>query len=440
MEEIKKRLQILVSVFVLGYLLFVFCTVYIINIIKVNGVIYKEIVAGEKLIADILPPPGYIVETHQYIQSVNSSTIKVSKSEYVRKITEFENEYNRTVAKWKYEDSELLHLFIESNNYVQKYYEEAKMSNNGEIGEGSALISIEKMNLLNKLFFNHKRAIENIISYQKEKNMKMEKKAEIRVKLIIFLIIIVALIILIAVIMMSLYLGKKIIYYNNALNKLMEEKDRFYSVISHDLRGPVGNISELLKNIDEFEGEDKATIIEELKKISKKTFELLNDLLEWSKIQQNRTEKQICSVEEIITDTLELFNEMAKQKGIIIKREITEFHIEINERVLKTVLRNIISNAIKYTKREGEVVIKSEIDEKLCRISIKDNGIGMNRERLNEIENKKVVASFLGTEKEAGSGFGLILCRDFIEKSGGKLKVYSEKDNGTEVVIEFIIK
>ena len=92
MEEIKKRLQILVLTFIFGYILFVFCTIYIINIIKVNGEIYKEIVSGEKLIADILPPPGFIIETHQYIQSINSAITKVSKSEYIKKISKFENE------------------------------------------------------------------------------------------------------------------------------------------------------------------------------------------------------------------------------------------------------------------------------------------------------------------------------------------------------------
>ena len=435
MEEIKKRLQILVSIFVL-----VFCTIYIINIIKVNGVIYKEIVSGEKLIADILPPPGYIIETHQYIQSVSCSITRVSKSEYIKKISEFENEYNRTVTKWKYEDKKLEQLFIDNNKYVQNYYKEAKQIKNGKSSEEVARISLEKMNLLSNLFLEHRKVVDKIIKYQKEKNFNMEKKAENKIKLIIFLIVVLAFIILMAIIMMSLYLGKKIIYYNNALSKLMEEKDRFYSVISHDLRGPVGNISELLKSIDEFQEEDKLIIIEELKKISKKTFDLLNDLLDWSKVQQNRIEMQICSVEKIITETVELFNEIANQKKIIIKKEIEEFYIEINERVLKTVLRNLISNAIKYTKREGEIVIKSERDGQFCRIKIKDNGIGMSSERLNEITNKKVVTSLYGTEKEAGSGFGLLLCRDFIEKSGGEIKIYSEEEKGTEVIIEFKIK
>jgi len=136
---------------------------------------------------------------------------------------------------------------------------------------------------------------------------------------------------------------------------------------------------------------------------------------------------------------VELFNEIAKQKEIFIKKEIEEFHIEINEQILKTVLRNLISNAIKYTKRGGEIFIKSESDRKFYRIKIKDNGIGMSRDRLNEIKNKKVVTSLYGTEKEAGSGFGLLMCRDFIENSGGELKIYSEKEKGTEVIIEFKI-
>ena len=252
-------------------------------------------------------------------------------------------------------------LFIDNNKYVQNYYKEAKqVIQENNIGEG-VIVTLDKMFVLNTLFSKHRSAIENIIKYQKEKNLKQEKATESKIELLILIMVIVGIVILAANIIMSLYLGKKMVYYHNAINELMIEKDRFYSVISHDLRGPVGNISELLKSIDEFQEEDKLIIIEELKKISKKTLDLLNDLLDWSKVQQNRIEMQICSVEKIITETVELFNEIANQKKIIIKKEVEEFHIEINERVLKTVLRNLISNAIKYTKREGEIVIESVI-------------------------------------------------------------------------------
>lgn len=417
-----------------------FCSIYIINIIRVNGVIYKEIVSGEKLLADILPPPGYIIETHRYIQSINNSMTIVSKDEYLKQIELFEKEYNLTLIKWKNSDEKLLKLFNESNYYVHEYYEEAKKVLLEKEIKNKVIISLEKMYKLDKLFLQHRNAIENIIKYQKEKNLKKNQEAAEKIKLIIVLTAAAVMFILAALIVMGIYFSRKIICYHNAEKELMAEKDRFYSVISHDLRGPIGNISELLKNIDEFQDKEKELIIEELKKISQKTFILLDDLLEWSKLQQNKTEKQECSVGKAILETAEFFSEIAAQKNIVIKSEIDEFDIEINERIFKTVLRNLISNAIKYTKKEGEIVLKSERDKFKYRIIVKDNGVGMSPERVKEIKSKKVVVSSFGTEKEVGSGFGLSLCRDIIEKIGGELKINSEKGYGTEVIIEFKTK
>ena len=223
------------------------------------------------------------------------------------------------------------------------------------------------------------------------------------------------------------------------LRDLNALKDKMFAIIAHDLRGPIGNNKMLIDMLLEENDFSDITQVKEylslLQKSSVSAFNLLENLLNWARCQTN--EMQIFpgfqKLNEIINDNINLLSVKAQFKNIKLYSELRKNTIafcDLNS--INLVLRNLISNALKFTPRDGEVRINAERSNRHIEVSIEDNGIGISEENLSKIFNPLCHYSTKGTENEYGSGLGLLLCKDLVEKNNGTLKVESFISKGSK--------
>jgi PAS domain S-box-containing protein len=225
---------------------------------------------------------------------------------------------------------------------------------------------------------------------------------------------------------------------NQQLKELNATKDKFFSIIAHDLKSPFNSIigfsnflSEQIQAKD-YEGiEQYADII---KKSSQRAMDLLTNLLEWSRSQTGKMEfnPEYVEIVSIINEVIELLNDSAHQKSITISRELPHnLPAFADMAMVSTIMRNLISNAIKFTHTGGNICINAFSGNKQVEISISDNGVGMSEETRIKLFRMEENISTTGTANEKGSGLGLILCKEFVEQHGGKIWVKSKLGNGS---------
>ena len=237
---------------------------------------------------------------------------------------------------------------------------------------------------------------------------------------------------------------RKTIEYANKLEEANKTKDKFFSIIAHDLKNPFNTLigySDVLKSDFREYGQDE--IYEQLNIIyntSVNGYALLENLLKWSQSQTDKIvfEPVKVNLYEIIQICIDDVEHQCQFKDIDIINDVPEnYHIIADKNLLKTILRNLISNAVKFTSRNGMVSISSNKDDKVTEVSVKDTGIGLSENELQNLFKIDKVYSKPGTNKEKGSGLGLILCKEFVEKHGGKIWVESELETGS--VFKFTI-
>ncbi len=234
------------------------------------------------------------------------------------------------------------------------------------------------------------------------------------------------------------HIEENLVVANSQLKALNDAKDKFLSIIAHDLRSPISTtigFSDLL--IADLHSFDSVKLMEVLKIInaqSESTLSLLDNLLSWARSQAGQIsyepEKNLLS--EIILDIIQPLNSAASLKDISIKNLLTDkVEIYADQNMLKTVLRNLISNSIKFTNQGGKIIISGQMKKDNFEISILDNGVGMSKETQEKLFGTDLNFTTRGTADEKGSGLGLILCKDFVEKHGGKIWVESEPGKGS---------
>ena len=227
-------------------------------------------------------------------------------------------------------------------------------------------------------------------------------------------------------------------YKNEELINLNATKDKFFSIIAHDLKNPFNSIlgfsSLFAKQIQEKDYaaiEKYAGIIQDA---SQQALDLLINLLEWSRSQTGRMEfnPESIDIANLINQSTEILNASALQKSITVYTQIpASLPVFADKAMVNTILRNLISNAIKFTNAGGEIVISSkQMPEELV-VSVMDNGVGMKKESLAKIFRIDENHSTLGTQNEKGTGLGLILCKEFVDKHGGSIWVESELGKGS---------
>jgi PAS domain S-box-containing protein len=234
-------------------------------------------------------------------------------------------------------------------------------------------------------------------------------------------------------------LNMKLFESEEKLQELNNDKDKFFSIIAHDLKGPfqglLGYSQLIFEHLDGLSKEEIKDFSQELHESASQLFKLLENLLEWSRIQRGVMEfkPQNIFIREVVEGTVEILKPNAHQKDIKLLNEVDPELIAFADyNMINTVIRNLISNAIKFTNAGGEIRITSgQFDEYFVLISVSDNGVGMTEDEIDKIFRIDVHHTKTGTNQESGTGLGLVLCRDLVEKNDGNISVESIEGNGS---------
>ena len=237
---------------------------------------------------------------------------------------------------------------------------------------------------------------------------------------------------------------KKFILATEKQKELLKElqeanrtKDKFFSIIAHDLKNIfiiVLEGSDLLWKSSKLSDEDIKWLAEMVHKNTLSLYNLLENLLNWSRLQTGSIQCRPKSIRLVdkVHNCVDLLNESAISKKIRLTHTIDEsIQVYADPDMLTFILRNFVNNAIKFTKSNGEIKISSFEANGFIRISVSDTGIGISKENIKKIFRSDVHYTTTGTSDEKGSGLGLILCKEFIEKNGGDLKVESQLNKGS---------
>jgi len=225
---------------------------------------------------------------------------------------------------------------------------------------------------------------------------------------------------------------------NKELEKLNATKDKFFSIIAHDLKNPYNTLfgfSDLLLNsLKDKNFEKSEKFAHHMNTAIKKGYDLLDNLLHWSRAQIGHIDfhPENTYIVNIITDTIDIFKPVARQKKIEINTQIPEqLQAYADKNMLFSIARNLISNAIKFTSEYGKIDIVTKEKNNFIEILVTDTGKGIPEEDIKKLFRIDQSYSTHGTQNEKGTGLGLILCKEFVEKNGGKIWVKSQLDKGS---------
>ena len=232
--------------------------------------------------------------------------------------------------------------------------------------------------------------------------------------------------------------NKRLETQQEELSALNASKDRFFSIISHDLRAPFtglcGMTDMLLEHFDDYQPPEIKESLEKFKKTTDNLYSLIENLLTWSRIQSGRIDfmPQTFPLTTVITNVLQLFSSNAEQKRIRLENLLKEpYSVYADAKMLDTVLRNLISNALKFTHSEGNISVSARPEGRMLKISVADTGIGIAPKHHQKLFRIDTEYKRPGTAKERGTGLGLVLCKEFVELHGGRLWVESESGEGS---------
>ena len=238
--------------------------------------------------------------------------------------------------------------------------------------------------------------------------------------------------------------GEKLKEYSHNLEKSDAAKDKFLSIISHDLRNPVDGMATLFSamSADEKLPASIAPKVEILKKTSDGIALLLANLLDWARAQTGNIEIKFekIGVSEIAAETIKILEIRAKQKNIAVKcEEMNDKFVYADRRMLSTIFRHLLSNAIKFTHKNGAITLCATLSGGKTEIYFRDNGIGMSDEKIERLFGLDRSGYYRdGTAGETGTGLGLLVCREFAALNGGTLSMESLEGKGTTVVLTLL--
>lgn len=235
---------------------------------------------------------------------------------------------------------------------------------------------------------------------------------------------------------------EKVKEYNSELEKQVATKNRFFSIVAHDLRNPftvlLGYSDYLIENYDQLNDDQKKKAIGHIYDTSDQTYKLLENLLHWSLSQSKKLKYNPAQFElkELLDECHQLVEKQAQLKSIEIRKDYTEVHVIADIDMIRTVLRNLLSNALKFTPKGGTVIIKCERHQGMAKISISDTGMGIPADKIDTLFRVDLNHSTHGTESETGSGLGLIVCNEFLRMHQSALEIRSEVNKGSSFSFE----
>jgi signal transduction histidine kinase len=215
-------------------------------------------------------------------------------------------------------------------------------------------------------------------------------------------------------------------------------KNKFFSIIAHDLKGPFSGIlgfSKLLaEKYDDISEENRKYFVGLIHSSSEQAFNLLENLLHWARVQSNKLQvnKVKVNLASLLKDIFILFENYAKKKDIGLEADVPDnITIRADKSMIFTVISNLVNNGIKYTKPGGSITVSAEISEKTLRVKVADTGVGIDKENLDKLFRIDTSYSKPGTEHENGTGLGLVLCKEFVEMHHGKIRAESTVGKGS---------
>lgn len=239
------------------------------------------------------------------------------------------------------------------------------------------------------------------------------------------------------------FLSAANIRLNTEYEGQVKSNTKFLSIIAHDLRGPVGNITsflDLLQNDDVLNENERKEYLKILKMLSHSTFHLLQNLLEWAAKSKNlnKCKSEKIELSQLINSTTDISKGSIVLKSINFKLiEGKQTYIYGNANMLQTIVRNLVSNAIKYTPKGGAITITSEKIRNKVRLIVADTGQGIKPEIINSLFKFETNTSTIGTNGEVGSGLGLVLCKELVSNMNGEINIESHVGVGTKVIVDF---
>lgn len=320
--------------------------------------------------------------------------------------------------------SEAIREFIENERHERQVLE---TQNRYVVGKKES--QVEKLEALRK---------------EREKEIEAQKKSQNLLVALIVLSLVTGILILYLYLLkrksnFTLHAAKgKVEQQNVKLQELNATKDKFFSIIGHDLKGPLNSLTSfshlLIDHMDNMTREDIQMLARDLDKSVKNLFALLENLLEWARSQTGNIDftPEVIDMAEILELNANLLESQAKNKQIrIVINNNGACLVKVHKHSINTVVRNLISNAIKFTSDGGVITLDAKPENDNIIVSVADTGVGMSRDVINQLFRLDKKHSTRGTANEKGTGLGLILCKEFVEKNGGKMQVISEPGKGS---------
>ncbi|MEI7662853.1 MAG: hybrid sensor histidine kinase/response regulator [Bacteroidota bacterium] len=219
-------------------------------------------------------------------------------------------------------------------------------------------------------------------------------------------------------------------------------KDKFFSIIAHDLKNPfngiIGLSTLLIDDYDSFSREEQKEFVTDIKTTAENTFRLLQNLLDWSQTQTGKIhfEPGLFNLEPIAAEIVNLVRISAGNKNILLESDIpSDVQVYADKNMVNTVIRNLLLNSVKFTRSGGKILLSARNTGAIAEISVTDNGIGIGPEHLQKLFSIDSNVVSYGTEGEQGTGLGLILCKEFIEKNAGAIRVESVVGEGSTFTV-----
>ncbi|XDD45518.1 sensor histidine kinase [Leptospira sp. WS39.C2] len=230
----------------------------------------------------------------------------------------------------------------------------------------------------------------------------------------------------------------------NEMVRTNQHKDRIFSILAHDLKGPIGTMNSYLGFLTETlpNREEMLIALKELKKSTNQSYLVLENLLDWVRNESKKIPAHLetLNLKSLVQNAKDILELQASDKGIdweiMVSDQLTVY---CDERMISTVIRNVISNAIKFSHPKGKVLITCSMGPKYVALNIIDNGIGMTHEQMNQIGEGKPFPTTFGTQGEKGTGLGLLVCTEMLKSQGCTMDVTSSPNQGTKITIQIPI-
>ncbi|MBW4359958.1 tetratricopeptide repeat-containing sensor histidine kinase [Flavobacterium taihuense] len=380
--------------------------------------------------------------SHYYLAIAEQNKIK--KNQLLQQSLDYTNE-----ALKIFEREESLIDIRDTYSYLSKIYKAYEKTE-------QALAFFEKSSNLNDSIFSNENKIQiEFLKSQREIELR-NKKIEIQnLKIksdsakVYLLYTIISTVIILLSLFLWLYLSKRKINLklkkkNKIISNINKQKDKFFSIIAHDLRGPFNGflgLTELLaEDIDDMDKEEIQFAAINMRNSAKNLNLLLENLLEWSRMEQGLIpfSPQKINLTEAVKQCTATLQDAANKKNILIETNIDKnISVFADYHILQSVIRNILSNALKFTPKNGTVKIQARENQKNTVISIIDSGVGMDTKMVKNIFQLDAKNNRIGTDGEPSTGLGLILCKEFVVKHGGKIWLESEVNKGSIFYFNF---